>query len=57
MDYAVICRFVETENMYTLFTKAEQFIVVNKESLMKAQSNEDFIKLIMSKCKLKLRRK
>lgn len=52
LDYSVICRFVETENMYVLFTRAEQFIVVDKASLISAQTNDEFIRFIREKCRM-----
>jgi len=51
VSYDTICRFVETKNMYILFTKAHQCVVVNKMSLIQEQKNEDFIRFIKEKCK------
>ena len=51
LSYDVINRFVETKNMYTLFTKAHQFVVVNKASIIQDHENEDFIRFIKDKCK------
>jgi uncharacterized membrane protein (Fun14 family) len=54
LDYSVICRFAETKNMYTLFTEAEQFVVVNKASLTQSQTSDEFILFIRKKCKIKI---
>jgi len=53
IKYSAICRFAETENTYTLFTKAEQFVVVNKASLIQEQTNDEFIGFIRKKCRIK----
>ncbi|MCL2388093.1 MAG: YcxB family protein [Defluviitaleaceae bacterium] len=50
VGYDVVYRFAETENFYTLFTKTEQFIMVNKISLIEAGKNEEFVKFIRGKC-------
>ena len=49
--YNDIDRLVETENIYALFTKANQLILVNKPKLIQEQKSEDFIYFIRNKCK------
>ena len=49
--YDNIHRFVETNNYYALFTKAEQFILVNKKDIEQAQKKEEFFSFIKSHCK------
>jgi len=49
--YDNIHRFVETNNYYALFTKAEQFVLVNKKDIEQAQKKEEFISFIKSHCK------
>ena len=48
--YSDINRFVETKNLYALFTRANQFITVNKNSLIQEQKDEAFIQFIKNKC-------
>jgi hypothetical protein len=49
LSYGVIERFVKTENMYVLFTKAEQFIVVNRKILIEKEKHKDFVRFIKEK--------
>jgi len=49
--YDLIYRFAETKNMYMLFTKANQPIIVNKATLTKEQKTEEFMRFIKDKCK------
>lgn len=49
--YDNIKRLVETKNYYALFTKAEQFVLVNKKDIDQAQKKEEFISFIKSHCK------
>ena len=51
INYHDIARVVETENMYTLFTKANQFVVANKNNLIEQDENENFKQFIREKCK------
>jgi len=50
IGYNVVCRFAETKNFYTLFTKAGQFILVNKISLIETDKNEEFVQFVKEKC-------
>ena len=50
LDYFLIVRFLETTNWYVLFTRAHQFIAVNKISLIEEGKNEDFIRFLKKKC-------
>ena len=50
IKYDAIVRFVETKNMYTLFTK-DNFISVHKTDLIQAQQSEEFLRFIRDKCK------
>jgi len=51
ISYSSIISFVETAHTYTLFTKADQFIVVNKTSLAQAKKKKDFVMFIQEQCK------
>ena len=48
--YDNIHRFVETNNYYALFTKADQFVLVNKKDIEQAQKKEEFLSFIKSHC-------
>lgn len=48
-DYDVVCRCAQTKNFYTFFTKAGQFIMVNRTSLIEAGKKEGFVKFIKGK--------
>ena len=50
INYDAIRRIAETKRIYALFTKADQFVVVNYESLTHQNKNEDFIRFIKEKC-------
>jgi len=41
---------VETNNYYALFTKADQFVLVNKKDIEQAQKKEEFLSFIKSHC-------
>ena|GEM_PF-1906841 len=49
--YDNIHRFVKTNNYYVLFTKAEQFVFINKKDIDQAQKKEEFFSFIESHCK------
>ena len=49
--YDNIYRLVETNNYYALFTKAEQFVLVNKKDIDQAQKKDEFFSFIKSHCK------
>jgi len=51
VNYDSIARFVETKNLYVLFTKANQFVAVNKTILIQEQKRKDFIRFVKDKCK------
>jgi len=51
MEYRLIDRLVETENLYALFTKENLLILVNKLHLIQEQSHEEFLVFIKEKCK------
>lgn len=53
IKYKLFTRLVETSNIYVLFTKYNEIIVVFKECLDKSQIDE-FPIFIKSKCKIKL---
>jgi hypothetical protein len=50
MKYDSIVKLAETKNLYVLFTKAKQFIAVNKTILFQEQKNNDFIRFVKDKC-------
>jgi len=49
VDYAVVYRFSETKNFFTLFTKAGQSIMVNKTSLIEAGEDNKFLQFAKGK--------
>jgi len=51
MDYDVIVRFAETENLYVLYTKKSQFVLADKIKLIQEQKSEEFLHFIKDKCK------
>jgi len=51
VNYDSMARFVETKNFYALFSKANQFVVVNKTNLIQEQKSKDFIRFLKDKCK------
>ena len=51
ISYDRITRFVESENLYVLFAKANRIVFVNKESLLQEQKSDEFIQFIKHKCK------
>lgn len=51
IDYDNIARFVEAKSVYALFTKAGQFLLVNKNEIDGAQKREEFIDFLKSNCK------
>jgi len=51
MDYNVVARCAETENIFVLFTKENLVIIVNKNSLVCEGKYEDFLRFIKGKCK------
>ena len=51
LNYDDISRFAETESLYALFTRANQFITVNKAGLIQEQKDEAFVQFIKDKCK------
>jgi len=48
-NYNNFIRFAETKNMYILFTKASQFVVVNKKTLAQEGKTKEFRQFIRSK--------
>lgn len=51
LSYDAINRLAETKNMYILFSKANQFALVNKTTLMQEQKTEAFTWFLRDKCK------
>ena len=51
INYRHLFRLVETENTFTIFTKAHIIMVVDKASLIKEQKKEDFILFMREKCR------
>ena len=49
--YDDFVRFAETERTYTMFTKASQFIVVNKTALIQEGKSEAFLLFLRDRCK------
>ena len=49
IDYINLNRFVKTKNMYVLFTKAKQFIVIDKAALAEKGMRKEFLRFIRSK--------
>lgn len=49
--YDDIKRFIETENYYTLFTKTNQFGVINKKAIDEANKKEELINFLKHNCK------
>ena len=50
IKYDAIRRFAETARWYALFTKENQFIVVDKLCLVQAQKSEAFLRFLKEKC-------
>jgi len=51
LNYDAIIRFAETKNMYALFSKGNQLVVINKASIIQEQKTDDFVRFIKNKCK------
>jgi len=51
LNYDSIVRFVDTKSTYTLITKTNQFVPVNKITLTQKNKNEVFIHFLKDKCK------
>jgi len=51
LGYDAIKRIVETKDMYILFSKANQFVLVDKTTLIQQQNTEDFKQFLRDKCK------
>jgi len=49
VEYENFARIAETKNMYVIFTKARQFIVISKDELVEKSERKRFIKFIASK--------
>ena len=50
IKYSHFNRFIETKNLYVLFTKSNLFIAIKKTSLT-AKSDEEFVPFIKDRCK------
>jgi len=50
LDYDIFERFVATENMYTLFTKENQFVTVNRKSLIAEGKEKAFVAFVRENC-------
>lgn len=51
IHYDNICRFTEAKSIYALFTKANQFVFVNKNVIDAEHQREAFISFLKSHCK------
>ena len=51
LNYDAIIRFAETKNIYALFSRGNQFVFVNKASIIQEHQADDFIRFIKNKCK------
>ena len=51
LGYDSITRFVDTKDLYILFSKGQQFVLVNKDTLTRENENDDFVRFIKEKCK------
>ena len=51
LAYEVIERYAETKSTYTLFTKSNLIVAVNKLALIQEQRDGDFIQFLRYKCK------
>jgi len=49
-NYDVIVRFAETKNLYALYTRLNQCIVINKISLENEKKTDEFISFLRKKC-------
>ena len=50
IKYGTIKRFAETDEWYVLFTKDNQFIIVDKVRLIQEEKDKDFLRFIVGKC-------
>jgi len=50
LEYGVIERIAITSNMYTLFSKANLFVVINRTSLAAEKKEQEFIDFIRENC-------
>ena len=50
LDYGAIVRFADMGGMYVLYTKGNQFVLVDKAQLAQRQQNEAFIGFLKNKC-------
>ena len=50
INYNSIFRFAETDNIYALFTKENQFIVIDKISIEHEQKTKELINFLREKC-------
>ena len=51
IDYNDIVRFVETEKFYALFTKANQFGIINRQTIDEANKKEALVTFLKERCK------
>ena len=49
-NYNVIVRFAETKNLYALYTRLNQCIVINKISIENEKKTDEFINFLKKKC-------
>ncbi|MCL2569174.1 MAG: YcxB family protein [Oscillospiraceae bacterium] len=50
IPYDTVTRFLETEQLYVLFTRKDQVIPVNKLSLAEEKKSDDFLRFTKVKC-------
>jgi len=50
LDYGAIVRFADMGGLYVLYTKGNQFVLVDKAQLAQRQQNEAFIGFLKNKC-------
>jgi len=50
LKYDSLVKFVQTERLYIMITKENQFVVVDKLKLIQDGLNEDFLSFIKEKC-------
>lgn len=43
-------RFIETKNYYILFTRADKYVLINREEIDQAGKREDFLAFLKNKC-------
>ena len=49
IEYKSIVEFVKTKNMYLMFTKARQFVAIDKTAFAEAEERRSFLKFLESR--------